>query len=321
MTASSFPKSSPRSQKLHSVEERVGEDTERSSKKIPWLIFSFLFSTLCDLDQTLLADICAHCAFAMALATSNAKPGCVVTLNQKKGKERKSVGGSGLWRGLPKPPEIRQKRKIWIRKGTLSCAYYLWFTVPSTCHHPLLSSSSPFGNSQPMAFLGADNKAFFFIVIVSCHGGYFFPPPTLSQLSGFLQHYRFGLRLLSAKCCSLVLKSMIQLQQFYLGSAGAASASAHRLPMIQLQLLKCHWLLSCVFGFSLVLGNCQTQKIECLVFVSGSVAICVNMLCCQWYVLLWRVALYVDAVVPIDGLCALPRTVVLLPMYPDVDNG
>ncbi|KAH3732817.1 hypothetical protein Pelo_16360 [Pelomyxa schiedti] len=61
LTASSFPKSSPRSQKLHSVEERAREDTERSSKKIPWLIFSFLFSTLCDLDQTLLADICAHC--------------------------------------------------------------------------------------------------------------------------------------------------------------------------------------------------------------------------------------------------------------------
>ncbi|KAH3732549.1 hypothetical protein Pelo_16619 [Pelomyxa schiedti] len=58
-TASSFPKSSPRSQKnCTQWKKRGGEDMERSSKKIPW---------------TLLADICEHCAFAMVLATSNTK--------------------------------------------------------------------------------------------------------------------------------------------------------------------------------------------------------------------------------------------------------
>ncbi|KAH3766848.1 hypothetical protein Pelo_1282 [Pelomyxa schiedti] len=103
-----------------------------------------------------------------------------------------------------------------------------------------------------MAFLVWTTRVFFLLLLLSVPLGVF-PPPTLSQLGGFTA---LSLWLLAAKCCSLVLKSMIPLQQFYLGSAGAASASAHWLPfpwvlpMIQLRLLKCHWLLSCVFGFS-----------------------------------------------------------------------
>ncbi|KAH3705793.1 hypothetical protein Pelo_19659 [Pelomyxa schiedti] len=93
-----------------------------------------------------------------------------------------------------------------------------------------------------MAFLVWTTRVFFFVVVIVSSIG----------------HYRFGFLQPSIPqmCCSLVLKSMIPLQQFYFGSAGAASASAHRLPlpwvlpMIQLRLLKCHWLLSCVFDFS-----------------------------------------------------------------------
>ncbi|KAH3732488.1 hypothetical protein Pelo_16684 [Pelomyxa schiedti] len=283
--------------KLHSVEERAGEDTETSSKKIPWLIFSFLFSTLCDLDQTLLADICAHCTFAIALATSNAKPGCVVALNQKQGKERKSVGGSGLWRGLPKPPEIRQKRKIWIRKGTLSqlggfTALSLWLLAAK---YPPNVSLSCFEINDPTSavLLGFCWSSFCFCPLVAIALGVANDPVAASQVHS-----------LAVELCVWLFSG---LRACALHMIGNDALFTFHYSCFWLSQHYCWIALSALTADLKVLGNCQTQKIECLVFVTGSVAICVNMLCCQWYVLRWRVALYVDAAVPIDGLCALPR--------------
>ncbi|KAH3731463.1 hypothetical protein Pelo_17705 [Pelomyxa schiedti] len=231
--------------KLHSVEERAGEDTETSSKKIPQLIFSFLFSTLCDLDQTLLADICAHCTFAMALATSNAKPGCVVALNQKRGRKE--------------------------REG--DTFVHVLLVVHCSFHLPIIPSSLPLHlleTSNPWHFGCGDNKGFFFIVIVSSIGGFF--PPTYSQPAQWL----YSTIALGFGFSQPRMHPNMGTLFWFCPSVAIALV----LPMIQLQLLKCHWLfIACALHMIgndalftshaltaelTVLGNCQTQKIECL---------------------------------------------------------
>ncbi|KAH3731331.1 hypothetical protein Pelo_17836 [Pelomyxa schiedti] len=212
-TASSFLKSSPRSKNCTQWKQRGGEDSNMK-------------------HQQRKARLC-----------SGTEP--------EKGKER--VWGEVTCGGGYRNRQRSTKRKIWIRKGTLSRAYYLWFTVPSTCRHPLLSFSSPFASFQPMAIWVQKTRLFFYCYCLWGHAVGVFPPPTLSQLSGFIA---LSLWLLTVKCCSLVLQSKLQLQRFYLGSAESASA----FPLVPL-------LLSCVFGFSLrgqMIGNDVLFTSQCL---------------------------------------------------------
>ncbi|KAH3744323.1 hypothetical protein Pelo_14296 [Pelomyxa schiedti] len=154
----------------------------------------------------------------MAVAISNAK----LCGGPELEKGRKEYGGSDMWWGLPKPPEIHQTKNLEMEGDAFMCillVVHCSFRLP----FPLLSSSSLFGNSQPLAFWEQETRLLVCLLVLMycCYIAGIFTFPQIYYLFVHIFTASKQIQSIGMPCTSqsAQIPHHISLQQLYITSA------------------------------------------------------------------------------------------------------